>query len=51
MLYAVESVLLCVLLQTRALAVQKTEEGELDEEAEWIFQNVFSKHPISKQVR
>lgn len=38
-------------LQTRSLAVQKTEEGELDEEAEWIFQNVFSKHPISKQVR
>ncbi|CAI8018492.1 Transcription elongation factor SPT6 [Geodia barretti] len=35
--------------QTRSLAVQKTEEGELDEEAEWIFQNVFSKHPISKQ--
>ena len=37
-------------LQTRSLAVQKTEEGELDDEAEWIFQNVFSKHPVSKQV-
>lgn len=36
--------------QTRSIPVQKTEEGELDREAEWVFQNVFSKLPISNQV-
>jgi len=29
--------------------VQHTEEGELDEEAEWIYQQAFCKSPVSKQ--
>ena len=38
------------LLQVRAIPVQRTDEGELDEEAEWIFQQAFCKAPITKQV-
>ncbi len=36
--------------QLRAIPVQQTEEGELDEEAEWIHQQAFCKTPVSKQV-
>lgn len=35
--------------QVRAIPVQRTDEGELDEEAEWIFQQAFCKAPITKQ--
>lgn len=30
--------------------MQRTEEDELDDEAEWIYQQAFCKPPISKQV-
>ena len=36
--------------QTRSIPVKPSEEGELDEEAEWVFEHAFVKSPISKQV-
>ena len=36
--------------QTRSIPVKPSEEGELEEEAEWVFDNAFVKSPISKQV-
>ncbi|ESO05770.1 hypothetical protein HELRODRAFT_191379 [Helobdella robusta] len=35
--------------QLRSIAVCPTEEGELDEEAEWINKNAFNTPPLSKQ--
>ena len=37
--------------QTRSIPVKPSEEGELEEEAEWVFEHAFVKSPISKQVR
>lgn len=36
--------------QTRLIPVKPSEEGELEEEAEWVFEHAFVKSPISKQV-
>ncbi len=36
--------------QLRSIPVQETEEGELDEEAEWIYQQAFCRPPVSKQA-
>ena len=36
--------------QTRSIPVKPSEEGELEEEAEWVFEHAFVKSPISKQV-
>lgn len=35
--------------QLRQIRVTATEEGELDEEAEWIYKQAFINKPISKQ--
>ena len=37
--------------QTRSIPVKPSEEGELEEEAEWVFEHAFVKFPISKQVQ
>jgi len=34
--------------QLRTVAVCPTEEGELDEEAEWIYRQAFSTPPVSR---
>ena len=37
--------------QVRSIPVQSTtEDGELDDEAQWIYQQAFCKPPITKQV-
>ena len=36
--------------QTRLIPVKPSEEGELEEEAEWVFEHAFVTSPISKQV-
>lgn len=36
--------------QLRQTPVKETEEGELDEEAEWIYKQAFNSPPVSTQV-
>ena len=36
--------------QLRKVPVKETEEGELDEEAEWIYKQAFNTGTISQQV-
>lgn len=44
------SVLLLLLFQLRQIPVLPTEEGELEEEAEWIYKQAFATPPLSNQV-
>lgn len=37
--------------QLRQVPVKETEEGELEEEAEWIYKQAFNNPPCSKQVQ
>ena len=36
-------------LQVRDFSVKSTEDGELDDEAQWIYQHAFLEFPISQQ--
>ena len=36
-------------LQVRDFPVKSTEDGELDDEAQWIYQHAFLEFPISQQ--
>lgn len=36
--------------QVRQVPVKETEEGELEEEAKWIYKQAFDNPPVSKQV-
>jgi transcription elongation factor SPT6 len=37
--------------QLRQVPVKETEEGELEEEAEWIYKQAFNTPPVSTQVQ
>ena len=39
-----------LLFQLRQIPVLPTEEGELEEEAEWIYKQAFATPPLSNQV-
>ena len=40
-----------ICLQLREIPTKPSEDGELDEEAEWVYRQAFMTMPVSNQVR